>query len=103
MTDGDFMTKAGLYAFALSFGGECQKRGVPYKNNPFSSRNIGKHPLVYGLASHLGSSIPHLASQWSRGWKRSYETDPARANDPRIPIHKKPKRHAGHTGGKNRV
>jgi len=71
---------------ALGEGVKAQQAGVALADNPYR-----------------GTGDPYVAGGWTMGWKRSWENDPARANDVKRLRYSGPKRHAGHTGAKNRL
>jgi hypothetical protein len=73
-------------ATKIGEGGAAYKAGLPYAANPYR-----------------GKGTPALAEGWSVGWNRGYAADPARAHDPLVMGYSGPKRHAGHTGTKNRI
>jgi hypothetical protein len=76
--------------------------------------NLAHTTIAEGAAAYLaglplsanpyrGKGTPELAGGWTTGWNRYAATDPARANDPRPIGFTRAKRHAGHTGTKNRL
>ncbi len=66
-------------------GGQAYLAGIPLSANPYK-----------------GKGTPELASGWTQGWNRYAASDPNRPQIVTIGFHKA-KRHAGHTGTKNRI